>query len=260
VKPQPLPSEQYYLEELRSYIEAAQRTVYFTEYIVKAYLYTGRTILHGSKTSDEVAPIGSYGYVVRHLGWTEGWNFRIDGAQKINDRTYLISVKENETWKITDRIKAVLPPRWSFGLVGGTGWGLPGAGDITPTGGAAMGICMLSSDADEKGQIASLQLGLGYDSFPASGGADAWKTGSLSLAARFSLPLLVDWFRWYCTMGGGLFQDDSSALKIGWVAGTGIDLGVSYPIHIQLGADALFNKKAGGLLHANLGLIYRLTR
>ena len=260
VKPTPLPGAQHYLDELRSYIEEARKTVYFTEYIVKAYVYTGRTVQHGSKASNEVTPLGSYGYVVRHVGFTEGWSFHIDGAEKIDYRTYLIRVKSDQTWKITDHIKAVLPPRWSFGLMGGVGWGVPSAGNFTSAGGGATGICMLNSDADEKGQIASLQLGLGYDSFPAGGSTDAWKTGSLSLAARFSLPLLVDWFRWYCTMGGGLFQNDSSALKIGWVVGTGLDLGVSYPIHIQLGADALINKAAGGLLHLNAGLIYRLTR
>jgi len=260
VKPTPLPGAQHYLDELRSYIEEAQKTVYFTEYIVKAYVYTGRKVQRGSKASDEVAPLGSYGYVVRHVGFTEGWSFHIDGAEKIDYRTYLIRVKNNQSWEITDHIKAVLPPRWSFGLMGGAGWGIPGAGDNTSAGGSVTGICMLNSDADEKGQIASLQLGLGYDSFPAGGSADAWKTGSLSLAARFSLPLLVDWFRWYCTMGGGLFQNDSSALKIGWVVGTGLDLGISYPIHVQLGADALINKAAGGLLHLNAGLIYRLTR
>ena len=123
-----------------------------------------------------------------------------------------------------------------------------------------MGIAMFSVEPDEKGQIASLQATLGYDYFPGSGDASAWKTGSVSQAARFSLPLLFAWSRWFCTMGGGLYQTDSSKLQAGVEVGMGLDLAVSHPIHLQLGAEFLGNKTGAALLHFNAGLIYRLIR
>lgn len=248
-----------YLSELRPYIEDAPGTISFIEYIVKAYVYTGRTIRRNDRDFEEVSPIGSYGYVVRHLSSTESWDFHIEGAQRIDDRTYIITIKTNGTTSITDHMRAIDPPRWSFGLLGGAGFGVPSSGTFTAPGGGGVLSASFNMGLDELDRDYAFVAGLGYDCLPGISGGETWNAGSLSLSFKAGFPFLIRWLRPYLSVGAGLFQDASSDVLFGAALGTGLDIAVSRPVHLRLGADFI-GTKTTALLHLNMGLIYRLMQ
>jgi hypothetical protein len=250
---------QRYLGELRPYIREAPGTISFIEYIVKAYVYTGRTTNRNDRDYEEVSAIGSYGYVVRHLSSTEAWDFHIEGARKIDDHTYVLTIKTDGTARITDHVRAIDPPRWSFGILGGAGYGIPNAGTFTPAGGGGALVASFNMGLDELNRDYSLVAGLGYDYLPGSDSGAAWNAGSLGLSFKAGFPFILSWFRPYLSVGGGLFMDDTASVQFGAALGTGIDIAVSRPVHIQLGADFM-GTRTTAVLHINAGLIYRLMK
>jgi hypothetical protein len=211
------------------------------------------------KSYEEVAAIGSYGYVVRHLSPTEGWDFRIDGARKIDDRTYIITLKKDSTTTITDHVGAIEPPHLSFGLLGGTGFGLPSAGNFSPAGGGGAVTASFSLGLDELNRDYALVAGLGYDYLPGIGGGEAWNAGSLSLSFKAGFPFVFSWLRPYLSVGGGIFLDSDSSVQFGAALGTGLEFAISRPIHLHLGADFL-GSKTEAMIHLNAGLIYRIMK
>lgn len=248
-----------YLPELRRYIEDAPGTISFIEYIVKAYVYTGRTIRRNSKDFEEVSPIGSYGYVVRHLSSTESWDFHIEGAQRIDDRTYIITIKTQGTTAITDHMRAIDPPRWSFGLAGGAGYGIPSSGTFTAPGGGGALSASFNLGLDELNRDYALAAELGYDRLPGSGGTEPWDSWYLAASFRAGFPFMLRWLRPYLSVGGGIFQDASSEPLFGAALGTGLDIAVTRPVHLRLGADFI-GTRATAILHLGAGLVYRLLR
>jgi hypothetical protein len=256
-------AERPYTEELRKYVIEAEGTISFTEYIVKAFVYTGKFIEKDGKRIDEVLPMGSYGYVVRHSGSVEGWDIRISCAEdqeltKLNDRAYILTLKKSQPVSIADHIRGIEPPRWSFGLLGGTSIGAMGSAGFTSWSGGGQALAIYSLGYDEKEQEVAVQAQGGYDYLPDD--PDDWKTGSFSLALRTSLPFISDWSRWYCSLGCGVYQDSSSDFKVGMTVGFGLDIAVSRPVHLVLGGDFLGWKTGDALIHLNAGLLYRLTR
>ncbi len=248
-----------YLPELRRYIEDAPGTISFIEYIVKAYVFTGRTLRRNNKDFEEVSPIGSYGYVVRHLSSTESWDFHIEGAQRIDDRTYIITIKTQGTTAITDHVRAIDPPRWSFGLLGGAGYGIPNSGTFTAPGAGGALSASFNVGLDELNRDYALAADLGYDYLPGSGGADPWRSWYLAASFRAGFPFMLQWLRPYLSVGAGVFQDASSDVLWGAALGTGLDIAVSRPVHFRLGADFI-GTKTTALLHLSAGLVYRLLR
>ncbi|HUW70471.1 MAG TPA: hypothetical protein VMX33_09560 [bacterium] len=248
-----------YLSELRPYIEDAPGTISFIEYIVKAYVYTGRTIRRNDKDFEEVSPIGSYGYVVRHLSSTESWDFHIEGAQRIDDRTYIITIRTNGTTSIIDHMRAIDPPRWSFGLLGGAGFGVPSSGTFTAPGGGGVLSASFNMGLDELNRDYALAADLGYDYLPGSGSAEPWSSWYLAASFRAGFPFILKWLRPYLSVGAGLFQDASSDVLFGAALGTGLEFSVSRPVHLQIRADFL-GTKTEAIMHLRAGLIYRLIR
>jgi len=253
-------SELPYLEELRGYIHAAPGTISFTEYVVKAYLMTGKYGKGKLAKFEEVVPIGSYGYVVRHLGSTEYWDIGIEGAnvKKIDDRTYIITIKKDETGTVTDRVKAIDPATWSFGLLGGAGFAAGNPSPAVGTGGGGALSANLSMGRDELNREYFLQAVLGFDYLPGTGGTAAWNAGTVALNFKASFPFF-SWMRPYLSVGGGVFLNTSSSLELGAALGAGLDLAISRSLHLQLGADFL-GSKTQALFHVNAGLIYRLLK
>jgi hypothetical protein len=245
-----------YLRELRPYIQEAPGTISFIEYIVKAYVYTGRTLVRNKKNYEEVAAIGSYGHVVRHSSSTEAWDFNIEGARKIDDWTYELIIRTDGTARITDHVKAIDPPKWNFGFLGGAGYGIPSSGNFTSAGAGGALTASFNLGLDELNRDYALVAGLGYDYLPGIGGGEPWSTGSIFLSFKAAFPFLFSWTRPYLSVGGGLFLDGSTSLQFGAALGAGIDLAVSRPFHLQLGADFLGTKEEA-LLHLNAGVIYR---
>lgn len=247
-----------YLDEIRSYIATAPGTISFAEYVVKAYLFTGSSIQKGSRQLQEVVPIGSYGYVVRHLGNAEDWDFRIQGAEKINDTTYIIQVAKDGSVKVKDLVKAVEPPRWTFGLFGGAGFAAGTASPPMGTGGGGVMSAQFSLNRDELDREWALKALLGFEYLPGIGGASSWNAGNISAGMDVYLPFAT-WMRPYLSLQFGLFLSPSTTLQIGAGVGAGLDFAVSRPVHLQLGADFLGNTTQL-LLRVNAGLVYRLMQ
>gem|GEM_PF-6945782 len=108
-----------YLAETARYIAAAEDTLYFIEYIVKAYLKTGRYATVGGEEVEIMRPIGSYGYVARHEGQTEEWEVEIRGAEQIGEKSYLLRVPADGEAVIEDFIDALGPKRSTLTLAAG---------------------------------------------------------------------------------------------------------------------------------------------
>jgi hypothetical protein len=245
-----------YFAELLPYIREAAHNVFFIEYVVKAYLYTGDFVTTGKKKLEKVVPVGSYGYVVRHFGQTEDWDFRIQGAQKIDATTYILRFPAGKTKSVMDSVRALKPPRWSFGLLAGSAFqarDFPGyKPGLNTVASAAFNICQ-----DDMGIGYSLQALLGYDYLPAKGTtAAAWHVGSFTGLARFTFPFLP-WVRPFLTMGGGAFLSPTRSIEGTVMVGTGIEIAPWYNLHFQLGIDMLGNTNKV-IAQANVGLIYRI--
>jgi hypothetical protein len=261
--PQKIPwfTEPPYIDELRSYITAAPGPVSFAEYIVKAYLMTGRQGTGKLARFEEVVPIGSYGYVVRHLRSTEAWDLGIGedaSIEKIDDRTYIVTVSSRGVAKVADNVRAIDPPKWSFGLMGGAGFpaGIPSPGAGIGGGGAFSADFSLGRDVNDREYF--LQALLGFDYLPGTGGSGAWNAGSLAINFRASFPFFR-WMRPYLSVGGGALLNPSLSPEIAAAAGAGLDIAVSRPLHIRIGGDVLANATRA-LFHASAGVVYRLMQ
>jgi hypothetical protein len=248
-----------YLRELRPYITGAPSTISFIEYIVKAYVYTGRTTKRNDKDYEEVSAIGSYGYVVRHLKSAEPWDFHIEGAQRIDDTTYVLAIKTDGVASITDHVRAIDPPRWSLGILGGTGYGIPDSGTFTAPGGGGTLSATFNMGLDELNRDYALAADLGCDSLPGSGSAAHWSSWYLAASFRAGFPFVLKWLRPYLSVGSGIFQDTSSDVLFGAALGTGLEFSVSRPVYLQIRADFL-GTKTEAIMHFRAGLIYRLIR
>lgn len=98
-----------YLEQTLPYIRNASKTVSFIEYVVKAYLYTGRVITRDGQRYEEVKPAGSYGYVVHHIGKVGAWDSQMKNARirKFDDTTYVMSIPAGSALEVMDSLRAV---------------------------------------------------------------------------------------------------------------------------------------------------------
>jgi len=226
---------------------------------VKAYLYTGRAITNGTREFEEVVPVGSYGYVVRHVGQTEDWEFRISGAERIDATTYLLRIPAGTTKRVTDEVKALEPPRLGFGLLGGCAiplGALPGSYGVGPAGAISAAFNL---GRDDRGVDYWVQALLGYDYLPAAGiTPSAWHLGSATALFRVSFPF-TKWLRPFLSVGGGVFLSAAGSIEGAAVVGTGLELAPWYSVHFQLGVD-LFGNPNGVLAHAQGGVIYRLRK
>jgi hypothetical protein len=246
-------AEPPYLAELLRYILKERQRVFFIEYVVKAYRFTDNKITIGKKTFDEVVPVGSYGYVVRHVGQTDDWDFRIEGAQKIDDTTYILTVPPGgRSGTVSDYVRARKPPRFSFGLLAGAGTQLA---DTVPGYGAGPGGVLSAAwnmGRDDNGVDLSLQALLGYDYMT------GWNNINLTGLFRTSF-YLAKWLRPYLAFGPGGFLDATGTPRFAWVLGTGLELGSWYSFHLQAGVDFSVCRALGTVVgHASIGLIYRM--
>jgi hypothetical protein len=243
-----------YRDELLRYLQKSEKTISFIEYVVKAYLYTDRLVTNAGKAYREAIPVGSYGYVVRHSGQTEYWDFRIEGAERINDTTYLLRVAGGNVRKVTDYVQAVQPPKWSLGLQGAAAFPLASLRASYGNGAGVVADATYHFDRNN-----ALQGRLGYFCLPAAGAtASAWQLGSAGLCFLRSCNL-ADWFRPYLSAGFGGLLDAAGAVKPAGLVGAGVDLAPWRSMHLRLGSEALLTTSEA-VIQAGCGLLFRLLR
>lgn len=228
-----------YFQEVSGYLKDAKTTTSFIEYIIKAYIYTGRQITIGGEKRHEIVPVGSYGYVVHHFAAAETWDFKIDGATRIDDRTYIITIPAGQTKKTTDMIRALEPPRWSFGVNGGIALPLGSLSSSYRIGPSATASVGYHLNRGNPGIDYALLGQVGYDYLPGIGTSpSAWHLGSLSAVfrAQFASTGLL---RPYLNVGGGMLLDPAGSIQPQAVAGAGVEIAPWYALHFQLNLDAL---------------------
>jgi len=232
--------------------ERAVETRSFIEYVVKAYAFTGRTITNGDEETEEVVPIGSYGHVVRHAGETEEWRFQIIGAEPLDDRTYLLTLRPGERARIEDHIDAVEPPR--FTLVAQGGVAVPPS---TLGGAFAIGPVATVDGGFHISKSESFRLQAGYGYLPSTTGGAPWHAARLTAFFQKSFPLF-SWALPYVTVGGGMFINGDGGLSGGAIVAGGIDVAPTRSVHLRVGADFVGNKNHAvfGLFG---GLVYRFV-
>lgn len=227
-----------YQKELAGVISKSTGTISFTEYIVKAYLYTGLSTRLGGKKMDELAPIGSYGYVVRHEGPTEDWDTLIKGemVKKIDASTYLIGAEKDGAVKVTDTARAIAPAKWHFTGLGSASFAVANKPGAYGAGAGGQFTAEYDFGPDDKNINRIIQLGIGYDYAPSLTGDDI-QAASLWAALR-GAHQENSWLKSYGTFGAGLLMRLTDAYPC-WVLGLGLELTPWRQVHFRLGGDFL---------------------
>ncbi|MBA7521309.1 hypothetical protein ES705_13416 [subsurface metagenome] len=88
-------------------------------YSVNGYLATGNSVVIKGEKCELVEPVGSFGYIVEHDGEVDGWVDDIEGAEKVDENTYVLEIPPGTVAEIITRIKPIKPPSLSLSLHGG---------------------------------------------------------------------------------------------------------------------------------------------
>jgi len=242
-----------HLVEIWPYIEEATAPVHFIEFIVKAFAYTGRTVTSNGVRHDEVVPSGSYGYVVRHKGEIEAWDFHILGAEKTGEHAYLVQLSPGDAAEVTDHVNALIPPRWA--VTAAAGLAIP---ELVNVSGYKIGPNATVEGAFLLDSQYSLNAQLGYAYMPPSDTTtDPWHEGRLSLFFQSSFDLLP-WLRPFLTVGGGVFVNSTGGLSGGAVVATGIGFRLGRAMDLRFGVDFIGNSNHGNV-HTAGGTVVRLV-
>jgi hypothetical protein len=237
-------------------IEEHKNAISFIEYIIKGYLYTGKKVTIKGTTLDLVTPVGSYGHLVRHEGQVDEWNFYIEGAERINKYTYVLTIPAEETKRIYDNVKAIEPPKWNVYLQGGAALPIDTFADDYSFG--ANGIFGFGYNIIRE---VSVNLLFGYNYlFAASSPSDNIHFISLSLNARLQ-KIFNNTFGLYTSAGPTIFSDQTfSDIKFGANAGLGIDYRLSHNILLEAGADYFYIldlTTPSQYVHGHAGFVFR---
>ena len=245
--------ENPYFFETLPFILEADNTITFIEYIVKGYLYTGKKLIVRGEERELVEPIGSYGHIVRHIGPVEEWDFYIEGAERIDKHTYIITIPPEQTATIIDNVKAIEPPKYRIHISGGA-------------------IFPIGTFADDYKIGPNFILGAGYYHNPQyslhllfrynylysnASGVDDTTLMSLSLNARRHFPLGNN-FSFFAGIGGGAYFDTDSNVETGGNAGAGINFRLSRYMELEAGADYHYMiDSENQYIHGHAGVLFR---
>jgi PKD repeat protein len=245
----------YYLETL-PFIMTGDNQIHFIEYLVKGYLYTGNQIVVRGEERELVEPIGSYGHIVRHRGPVEKWIFHIEGAEKINDTTYLIRIPPGERKTIIDHVRAVKPPeppKWRIHAHGGAAF---------PINALAAGNTVGPNFIVGAGYHLFPELGLnllfGYNYlFPRPAGGTGTHLMSTVLQIRVCKELFTK-VSFYAGIGPGLYFDTAGRFDAGLNVGLGFSFLLSRSLELEIGGDSHLMFPAKDIyLHAHTGAVVR---
>ncbi|MBN2441659.1 MAG: outer membrane beta-barrel protein [Spirochaetales bacterium] len=238
---------------LLKYMKENKNVVSYIEYIVKGFLYTGKTAIIKGKPIDVVRAVGSYGHVIRHEGLVEDWEFEITGENVImlNKNTYLLSIEPETTLRVFDKVKAIEPSKWMVHLYGGVAYNIDTfSSDYT------LGVNGLIGLGYKFFPMLSCNLMFGYNYFFSDNTAvDDSRLMNISLNARWHRQL-ANPVSVYVDIGPGIYLDPDMTIDFGANAGLGVDIEFTPYVVFELGADYhyLFKTDTTQFIHGHAGL------
>lgn len=241
---------------LLRYVSEKKKVVSYIEYIVKGFLYTGKTAVSDGRTLDIVRSIGSYGHLVRHEGRVEDWEFSItgQGITRLNRNTYLLEIPQEQTKRVFDNVKALEPPKWSILVGSGAAIPLNALAQEYSTGFNAIGGIGYHAIPE-----LSVDLLFGCNFLPARTPplADA-RLLSLSLNARCHAPLSNIGFLYAGGGPGAYAVPGLSSFLAGANGGAGIELRLAHKLMIEAGAEYhhVFGSNTQ-YVHGHVGMVLR---
>ena len=241
----------YFFETL-PYLLEADNTLSFIEYIIKGYLYTGNKLVVRGEERESVMPIGSYGHVVRHDGLVEEWDFFIEGAEKIDRFTYIITIPPDETATIVDNVKGIEAPKWRVHTHGGAAFPVDPMANSNGIG----ANFIIGGGRHLTPEISVLGL-FGFNALSAGSTGAASTLMSLSANGRYHR-VLNGRLSMYAGLGPGVYFDSGFNFEPGMNAGAGIDLRLLPWLVWETGADIHWLFTSGSkYLHVHTGLLFR---
>jgi PKD repeat protein len=241
---------------LLRYAQNGTKVVSYIEYIVRGFLFTGKTATVNGKTLEVVRAVGSYGHLVHHEGRVEDWDFQItgEGVTRLNKDTYLLKIPAEQTKRVFDNVKAREPPRWELHAGGGATFPM---GTLAATHG--LGWNAFGGIGYHPWPELSLHLLGGYSYLPAQGASTAAAQSlDLSLNAR-AHAWLGTFISPYAGGGFGIYTDPGfSTISKGVNACAGADIKLLFNLMIEAGLEYHYVFDTGAeLMRVNLGAVAR---
>jgi len=186
-------------------------------YLVHAFHDTGKAVTVNGIAKHVLRPQTSFGYDVHHDGPLSGWEAAIEGAERIAENYYRISVPENGAETINTRIVArqfavwlglgQTEPLGSFGARNKRGWA------------GTLGLEYLVADA------ITVEGMLGVHHFGHRSGASDIDVTHLGIGGKWSW--FVSGVTPFVVAGAGVYAFDPGSTKFGAYAGGGVQLSLA---------------------------------
>jgi len=244
-----------YFDETLPYILEADGEISFIEFVVKAYRFTGDSLVVRGEERERVVPVGSYGHVVRHYGPVEDWEYRIegDGVERIDKNTYIITIEPETARTVNNVVKAIEPPHNRV---------LIGAGAAYPlaplSAGYRLGFNAIVGYGYEIARRVTIIGLVGYNYLlPQSGTATGLHMLNVSVDGRWYSPLLPA-VSGYVGGGAGVYYDSPATFDVGVNVGPGLAWHASPRLEIEAGVDYHYRfLGASQYVHAHAGMVLR---
>jgi len=238
----------------REYRVGGETTESLLNWAAHGYRYNGRFIIINRQRYSLVDPVGSFGYIVKHVGDpVKKWQHKLEGAKKVATDLYRLSVPIESAVPVTTKIIPQSYGRWSASIHSGV---------AIPTGSFANdfdpGLNILLDVDYRLSQKWSLVGLFGYNDFKSNTtGVDDNYWINLSANVRYHQPLSGP-LSYYIGAGPGIYIPEAGSTEIGANAGFGLDYEYNSFITIELGTNyhKIFDGN-GEFLHPYVGLILR---
>lgn len=217
------------------------------------YLYSGRSIIINRQRYSLVDPVGSFGYIVKHVGDpVKKWQHKLEGAKKVATNLYRLSIPSESAVPVTTQITPLSYGRWSASIHSGV---------AIPTGSFAddfdSGLNILL-DVDYRLSPKWSLVGLcGYNDFKSNTtGVDDNYWINLSTNMRYQQPLRGP-LSYYIGAGPGVYIPEAGSTEFGANIGVGFDYKYNSSTTIEIGVD--YHRIFDGdtqFLHSHAGIIF----
>lgn len=218
------------------------------------YRYSGRFITINRQRYSLVDPVGSFGYVVKHVGDTvRKWEHKIVGAKKVAPDLYRLSIPSESAVPVTTKITPLSHGRWSGSIHSGVA--IP-TGSFSNDFDSGFNILL---DIDYRFSPKWSFVGLaGFSDFNSntSGVNDKYWI-NLSANIRYNQLLKGPW-SYYIGGGPGVYIPEVGSTELGANIGFGFDYEYNSSTTIEMGVDyhTIFDGDTE-FLHPYAGIIFR---
>ena len=221
-------------------------------WIAHGYRGLGRFIIIQRHRYSLIDPVGSFGYVVKHLGKVKQWKYKLSGAQKIGNDLYELNIPRDGASTVVSQIEPV-EHRWSTGVFSGAAFPFGSfRNEYDP------GINLLFSAYYQIMQQVSFGAVVGYNDFKSKvQGIDDRYWINVSANIRYHIPMKKSWSI-YLGAGPGLYIQEAGDNKFGFNAGLGLNYIFNNLITFEFGTDyhVIFDEDIQ-FLHSHAGVIFR---